>query len=136
DKWTKGRRLVAVSNNPLRLIAKAPFDELAKRVRTTLKEFHQQTPLASGMGRKELRERLFAHTHADIFRTVINQLVERNEIAAEKDLLRLSTHRVALSPEEQSAKDHLAKLYADAALQPLALEEAIARAAPQYGIDA
>src|SRR5262249_16947140 len=57
-------------------------------------------------------------------------------IAAEKDLLRLGTHRVALSPEEQAAKDHLAKLYADAALQPLALEEAIAQAAPQHGIDA
>jgi selenocysteine-specific elongation factor len=135
DKWTKTRRMVAVSTNPLRLIARAPFDELAKRVRATLKEFHQKNPLATGMGREELREKLFAHTHADVFRAVIQQLAERNEIAAEKDLLRLSTHRVALSAEEQAAKDHLAKLYAEAALQPLALEEAIARAAPQYGID-
>ncbi len=135
DKWTKTKRLNAVPGNPPRLIARAPFDELAKQVRTTLKEFHQRTPLAAGMGREELREKLFAHTHADIFRAVIAQLAERNEVAAEKDLLRLAAHKVALSVEEQAAKDHLAKIYADAALQPLALEQAISQAAPQHGID-
>jgi selenocysteine-specific elongation factor len=136
DKWTKTRRLLAASANPPRLLGRTAFDELAKRVRATLKEFHRQQPLSAGMGREELREKLFAHTHADVFRAVIAQLVERNEVAAEKDLLRLASHKVALSPEEQAAKDHLAKLYADAALQPLALDEAIAQAAPQYGIDA
>jgi selenocysteine-specific elongation factor len=136
QQWTKSRRLSAASSNPLRLIAKTPFEELAKRVRTTLKEFHQRTPLAAGMGREELREKLFAHTHADIFRAVITQLAERNEVVAEKDLLRLSSHRIALSPAEQAAKDHLAKLYAEAALQPQTLEEAIAQASAQHGIDA
>ncbi len=135
DKWTKSKRLLSVASTPLRLLAKAPFEELAKQVRATLKDFHQRTPLAAGMGREEMREKLFAHTHADIFRAVIAQLAERNEVAAEKDLLRLASHKVALSAEEQAAKDHLAKLYADAALQPLALEQAIALAAPQHGID-
>jgi selenocysteine-specific elongation factor len=135
DKWTKTKRLLSIASTPLRLIAKAPFEELAKQVRATLKEFHQKTPLAAGMGREELREKLFAHTHPDIFRAVITQLSERNEVAAEKDLLRLASHKVALSAEEQAAKDHLAKLYADAALQPLSLEAAISQAAPQHGID-
>lgn len=135
DKWTKTRRLLAIASTPLRLIAKAPFEELAKQLRATLKDFHQRTPLAAGMGREELREKLFAHTHADIFRAVITQLSERNEVVAEKDLLRLASHKVALTAEEQAAKDHLAKIYADAALQPVALEEAISQAAPQHGID-
>lgn len=136
QQWTKTRRLLTVTPNPLRLIAKTPFEEFAKRVRATLKDFHQKAPLLGGMGREELREKLFAHTHADVFRAVIAQLVERNEIVAEKDLLRLASHKVALTTEEQAAKDHLAKLYADAALQPSTLDEAIAQAAPQFGIDA
>ena len=46
------------------------------------------------------------------FRAVVQSLADRNEIVAEKDLLRLATHRIALTAEEQAAKDHLASLFA------------------------
>ena len=133
--FTKSRRLVAASHNPLRLISRPAFDDLAKRVRAMLKEFHQSAPLETGMGREELRERIFAHLPAEVFRAVIGHLAERGEIMAEKDLLRLATHRIELSAEEKAAKDYLADLYARAALQPIALDEALAQAGPQFGID-
>lgn len=135
ENLTKTRRLVMVSNNPMLLLARAEFDDLSKKVRAMLKAFHQRSPLESGMGREELREKIFADLSPEIFRTVINQLAERNEIVAEKDLIRLSTHRVALSAEEQAAKDHLAEIYQRAALQPISLEEAMAQAGAQFGID-
>ena len=141
---TKARRAVTASSNPQSsltpLVARPAFEELAKRVRTLLKEFHRKSPLESGMGREEIREKIFAHLPPDIFRAVIANLVERNEVAAEKDLLRLATHRVALSAEEQAAKDHLAALFFKAGLQPMTLEEAIAQTVsqidPRFGIDA
>jgi selenocysteine-specific elongation factor len=136
DRLTRSRRLVAVVHNPLLLIARAPFDDLAKQARAMLKEFHQRSPLESGMAREELREKLFTNLSPEIFRAVIGQLTERNEVSAEKDLLRLGSHRVALSAEEQAAKDHLAEVYAHAGLQPISLEEAIAQAGSQFGIDA
>ena len=67
---------------------------------------------------------------------MIAGLAERNEVVAEKELLRLATHRIALSSEEQAAKDHLAEVYLQAGLQPISLEEALKQAAPQFGIDA
>jgi selenocysteine-specific elongation factor len=109
---------------------------LAGRVRATLKEFHRKSPLESGMGREEIREKIFARLSPDIFRAVIGNLVERNEVVAEKDLLRLSSHRVALSAEEQAAKDRLAALFAGAGLQPMTLDEAVAQAVAQSGVDA
>ncbi len=132
----KSRRVVAASNNPLLLVARAAFEDLAKQVRTLLKAFHSRSPLESGMGREEMREKIFAHLPPEIFRAVIAHLTERNEVVAEKDLLRLGSHRVALSAEEQAAKDRLVELFARAALQPMSLEEAIAMAGPQFGIDA
>jgi selenocysteine-specific elongation factor len=137
---TKARRAVTASQTPKTaltpLLARPAFEELAGRVRATLKEFHRKSPLESGMGREEIREKIFAHLSPDIFRAVIGNLVERNEVVAEKDLLRLSSHRVALSAEEQAAKDHLAALFAGAGLQPMTLEEAVARAVAQFGVDA
>ena len=131
ESVTKARRAVTASQSPKTaltpLIARPAFEELAGRVRATLKEFHRKSPLESGMGREEIREKIFARLPPDIFRAVIANLVERNEAVAEKDLLRLSSHRVALSAEEQAAKDRLAALFAEAGLQPMPLEEAIAR---------
>jgi len=136
DALTKSRRMVAVSNNPPLFIARAQFEELSKQARARLKDFHARAPLESGMPREELREKIFAKRSPEIFRAVISQLAERNEVIAEKDLLRLASHRVALTPEEQAAKDHLAEIYARAGLQPTSLEEAIAQAGAQFGIDA
>ena len=133
---TKNRRVVMAASQPLLLVARQPFEDLARQVRSLLKEFHQRAPLETGLAREELRERIFAHLSPDIFRAIIAQLIERGEVVAEKDLLRLATHRIELSAEEKAAKDHLAELYRRAALQPITLEEALAQAMPQYGIDA
>jgi selenocysteine-specific elongation factor len=136
---TKSRRAMTASQNPkiglTPLVARPAFEGLAGRVRAILKEFHQKSPLESGMGREEIREKIFARLSPDIFRAVIGNLVERNEVVAEKDLLRLSSHRVALSAEDQAAKARLAALFAEAGLQPMSLEESIAQAAAQTGVD-
>jgi selenocysteine-specific elongation factor len=126
---------VAASNNPPLFVARAQFEDFARKVRTMLKEFHAREPLETGMPREELREKLFSALSPEIFRAVISQLTDRNEVVAEKDLLRLASHRVALSAEEQAAKDHLAEIYARSALQPISLEEAVAQAGSQFGID-
>ncbi len=136
EQFTKNRRLIIAATNPLLLIAREPFEHLTKRVRELLKNFHKKEPLSSGLGREELREKIFAKLSPEIFRAVIQSLTERAEVVAEKDVLRLSSHRVALSPEEQAAKDHLANLFLQSGLQPISLEDAKSQAAPQFGIDA
>lgn len=136
EQNTKNRRLIIASANPMWLLARAPFEALAKKVRELLKSFHQKAPLESGLAREEVREKIFAKLPAEIFRAVIAGLAERNEVVAEKELLRLAAHRIALSSEEQAAKDHLAEVYLQAGLQPISLEEALKQAAPQFGIDA
>lgn len=132
---TKSRRLIAASSQPWLLIARTSFEDLARGVRGMLKEFHQRSPLETGLGREEIRERIFSEAPPEIFRAVVNSLIERQEVVAERDLLRLSTHRIALSSEEQAAKDRLAEIFARAALQPISLEEAVAQAGAHSGID-
>jgi selenocysteine-specific elongation factor len=135
EDMTRQRRGVIIPGSPPRFLAKAFFDDLLKKVRTLIREYHQKAPLDSGMAREEVRERLFARLNPEIFRAVISHAISRGEIVAEKDLLRLSTHRIELSPQEQAAKNHLADVYARAALRPISLDEAITQAGPQLGID-
>ena len=135
ESLVRSRRLVAVTSQPWLLVSRLAFDQLAKEVRSLLKSFHQRAPLEAGIGREEVRERVFSAVPTGVFRTVINHLVERQELVAEKDLLRLATHRIALSAEEQAARDRLAQLFAESGLQPLSLEEAVLRAGADSGID-
>lgn len=132
----RSRRAIIVTTAPLRLIARSVFDALTKRMRAIIKEYHQKSPLEPGLPREELRKRLSKQLDPEVFRTIINQSVARGELSVERELIRLSTHQVELSPQEKAAKNHLAELYSRAALQPLSLEEAIAQAGPQFGIDA
>ena len=129
------RRLIAAATQPWLLVSRPAFDELAKEVRGLLKSFHQRQPLEPGLGREEVRERIFSAVPSGIFRAVISHLAERQELVAEKDLLRLASHRVALSADEQTARDRLADLFAESGLQPLSLEDAVARAGAVSGID-
>lgn len=136
EAMIKSRRAVQVGDSQMRLVARKSFDDLSMRVRQLLKEYHKRAPLEAGMPREELRERLFAHLHPDIFRSLVAGAAGRKEIVAERDLIRLATHRVELSPQELAAREHLSAVYARAALRPITLDEAIAEAGPQFGIDA
>jgi selenocysteine-specific elongation factor len=135
EDMTRERRAVIIASSPPRFLAKTFFDDLPRKARTLIREYHQKAPLEAGIAREEVRERLFARLNPEIFRTVISHAISRGEIVAERDLLRLSTHRIELSPQEQAAKNHLADVYARAALRPISLDEAITQAGPQFGID-
>ena len=135
EDMTGQGRAVIITGSPPRFLARRFFDDLLKRVQTLIREHHQKSPLEAGIAREEVRERLFARLNPEIFRTVIGHAISRGEIVAERDLIRLPTHRIELSPQEDAAKNHLADVYALAGLKPISLDDAITQAGPQFGID-
>jgi selenocysteine-specific elongation factor len=128
-------RVVKMAANPPLFVVKASADDLAKRILTRLVEFHKESPLERGMGREEMRERLFSQLRPEIFRGVVDELARRAAIVIEKDSLRLSSHRVELSPEDLAAQTHLAEIFEGAGLQPISLDQAVAQAGMQFAID-
>src|SRR5262249_44286174 len=127
-------RVVRMAANPPLFVVKASADDLAKRILTRLAEFHKESPLERGMGREEMRERLFSRLRPELFRGVVEELARRAAIVIEKDSLRLSSHRVELSPEDLAARTHLAEIFEGAGLQPISLDQAVAQAGMQFAI--
>jgi selenocysteine-specific elongation factor len=94
---------------------------------TTLTQFHRASPLRPGMSREELRgragapdERVFAH--------LLGALEAEGLVRTERDKVRLASHEVRLSPEQQKAADRLEQEFLTAAAAPPSPEEALARA--------
>jgi len=128
-------RIMRVAADPAHYISRAAVGNLAQGILRTLKEFHARSPLERGMGREEMRERLFSRLRPQVFRGVIDELAARSAIVVERDSLRLPSHRVELSPEDVAARQHLAGIFELAGLQPVSLDQAVVRAGTQFAID-
>lgn len=111
------------------LVSREVFDELLRKTQAELVAHHAREPLARGMARETLRERLFARAAPEIFRAVMREGEARGALVSERDIARLSSHRLELAPEDAALRDRLEKIYRDAALEVPALEEALDAAA-------
>jgi selenocysteine-specific elongation factor len=121
-------RVIEIANTPLVLLATESDEALAARVRAVLAEHHRREPLSLGMSREEVRERLFGTLRPEVFRAVINRLTEAGGVAAERETLRLSSHKPALSDADATAKQALEATFKAAGWQAPTLEEAAAGA--------
>jgi selenocysteine-specific elongation factor len=121
-------RVIEVSNAPLLLLSTESYRQLSARAIEILTEHHKREPLSLGLSREEVRDRILNDLKPEIFRAMIARLVEEGKIAAERDSLRLATHRPALSDADTAAKQALEATLRNAGLQAGTLEETAAKA--------
>ncbi len=119
------RRLVAIERDWY-LHAESEA-RLRSRALAALDEFHRAHPLRAGMSREELRgrsggadERVFAH--------LLAALDAERSVKVERDKVRLGSHTVRLSAEQQRAVDRIEQEFLKAEAAPPSPEEALARA--------
>jgi selenocysteine-specific elongation factor len=100
---------------------------LRSLVMSVLAPFHRANPLRPGMSREELRgraggadEKLFAH--------LLGALQAEGVLALERDKVRLATHEICLSGEQQRALDQVEGDFLKAGAAPPSAEEALGRA--------
>ena len=121
--WLAG---VRPADGPLRGFAVS--ETWLARASTTLLDalasYHAANPLASGIPREEARLRAQIDD-TKLFAALVEALGDR--VAADGTLLRLTTHRVTMSPEHEAARDRLMTELDAAALAPPTLDE-VARA--------
>ena len=84
------------------LYSEEAFDALGRRAREVLERHHQEKPLERGLAKEALRAdlQLSADALADL-------LLRTEDIIEENALVRLSDHRVELSPEQDRARSEL-----------------------------
>jgi len=122
----------ALATTPRRFLDSDAAAGLERDVIARLEDFHRREPLREGLPREEIRTRVFARSHADVFRAVLAALVTRGAVRAEKEWIALAGHQVSLSADETRLVDGLDQAYRQAGTNPPELSDA-ARA---LGVDA
>ncbi|MGI8786383.1 MAG: selenocysteine-specific translation elongation factor [Pyrinomonadaceae bacterium] len=106
-------------------VARTPFENLRSKTLAEIENFHRREPLAKGIFRETLREKIFAHLPPKIFKATLLALEKDDKIASEKDTLRAASHNLELSSDEKNLRENLRKIYQTANLEVPKLEDAL-----------
>jgi selenocysteine-specific elongation factor len=109
-------------------IARDSFDRLSAAVLAELERHHKREPLARGMLRETLREKVFTHSAPELFNGVIARLEESGTVVSEKDIVRSSGHSVGLSDKDIELSKRIEEIYLAAGVEAPSLDEAMTKA--------
>jgi selenocysteine-specific elongation factor len=96
---------------------------LEEEIRRHLKTYHQQNPLKPGLSKEELRRKLPPQMEMRLFNDLLGRLTQQKQVVLEKDLVRLTSHRVQLATDQEDVTRRLEVLYKRGRLSPPTLKE-------------
>jgi selenocysteine-specific elongation factor len=117
--------VVALPTSPRRYISGAAFKELSEAVIAAVREFHRKEPLKEGLPREEIHNRIFSHSHPDVFRCLLAGLSALGTLRIDKDRVAMAEHRIELSPSEGALMEQIEARFASGGTNPPALEEVV-----------
>lgn len=118
DLLTAGKIIVLKAREGEAYLHREVYEDLRGTILSLLRQFHAQHPLREGISKEELRSRLARGVTPPLFAQILSDLTKGEEVAQDRDRVRLTAHRPQLSPVESALTERLETLYRAAALQP------------------
>ena len=119
--------VVTLETRPPRFIAGAVYRELGERVTAALNDYHRREPLHEGLPREEIRTRVLADAHAEVFRCLLADLTGRGVTRQTKDRIALASHRIDFKPNESQLLKALDDAFLAAGTNPPSLQDVVSR---------
>ncbi len=94
-----------------------------------LTTFHEAQPLLAGQNSSQLRHKLSLDEQS--FEKLANQLIKERQLVKDGNLLRLVSHEIQFSQEEETAKEKLEQLFLEAGMNTPTLNE-LSTQLPEY----
>ena len=113
-RWDKSGRTPLVSDTARTATAK-------EKIINALADFHEAQPLLAGQNASQLRRELKLDETG--FEKLENQLIAEDQLVKDGNLLRLASHEIQFSQEEENAKETLEKLFLEAGINTPTLNE-------------
>jgi selenocysteine-specific elongation factor len=108
-----------------RYLLTATATELEQRIQQLLADYHRKFPLKPGLSKEELRRQLPPAMEVRLFNYLLGDLAQKKRIVSEKDLVRLSTHKVTLAQDQEDLSRRLEESYRRGRLSPPTFKEII-----------
>ena len=121
-RWDESGREPLVSDAKRAATVKA-------KIVDALTAFHEAQPLLAGQNASQLRRKLSLNELS--FEKLANQLIKERQLVKDGNLLRLVSHEIQFSQEEETAKEKLEQLFLEAGMNTPTLS-ALSALLPEY----
>jgi len=120
-------RVIAISAEPLVLLAKKSFDEVQQKINSRVEKFHKENPLLPGISREDLRSSLGKRVRPESFRAALDALLAQKKLDAHGEIVKRAGATISLDPEEARAKEQIEKAFASAGLAVPSVKEVLSK---------
>jgi selenocysteine-specific elongation factor len=110
-------RVRILSEQPLVVAAEEALQDAAEQAAGAVIAFHTTEPLMPGIGREDLKARVFANASPLFFRCVLDRLVAERRITVDQDVVRAFGHAVTLQGADERAREQLSARFRALGLQ-------------------
>lgn len=124
-KLVEQGKLIPTESEARAFMHKDSYQELMKTIQDYLKDFHTKYPLKLGMSKEELRSKLPEELPIQVFNKILEEQATAEILAVDKKIVRLSTHDIHLSPEQEQIRQKLEEIYLLGGFQPPNYEEVL-----------
>jgi selenocysteine-specific elongation factor len=107
-----------------RYILTVTAQELEQQSLQILADYHRKFPLKPGLSKEELRRQLPPAMEVRLFNYLLGGMAQKKQLVSEKDLVRLSTHKVTLAQDQEDVSRRLEELYRRGHFSPPTFKEA------------
>jgi selenocysteine-specific elongation factor len=121
----KAGRVRLLTENPFVFVSAQQFNAAAAAAAAAVERFHANNPLVPGIGREELKARLFGDATNLLFQAVIDKLVRDKKIVLAQELIHAFGRRVTLKGDEEKMREQLAERFRELGLQVPSPDELI-----------
>jgi len=119
----QGQALYYDQENQRYLLA-VTAQELERQSLQILTDYHRKFPLKPGLSKEELRRQLPPAMEVRLFNFLLGGMAQKKQIVSEKDLVRLTTHKVTLAQDQEDVSRRLEELYRKGHFSPPTFKEA------------
>jgi selenocysteine-specific elongation factor len=120
-------RVIAISAEPLVLLAKKSFDDVQQKINSRVEKFHKENPLLPGISREDLRSSLGKRVRPEAFRAALDALLAQKKLDARGEIVKRAGATISLDPEEARAKEQIEKAFASAGLAVPSVKEVLSK---------
>ena len=121
----KGGRIRMLSENPPIVVLEIAFQQACDAALAAVKQFHETNPLVQGIGREELKARVFGEASNLLFQAVLDKLAADKKIAVVQDVIHEFGRKVTLKEDEERMRSQISSRFRALGLQVSPADEII-----------
>jgi selenocysteine-specific elongation factor len=124
NAMTRQGQMLNYDQENQRYLLTVTAQELEQQSLQILADYHRKFPLKPGLSKEELRRQLPPAMEVRLFNYLLGGLAQKKQIVSEKDLVRLTTHKVTLAQDQEDVSRRLEDLYRKGHFSPPTFKEA------------